>query len=146
MTESKQAPTPLLQLYPLGRGTGRAQMIQDQLELANNGKQEAVDEMVNMLEDLHRRGRRSRYLQKLQGMPLFELKPTIRGGHKGGARVYLAFNQYGEALLLNAEAKPQDTAAPNTAKIMQALAMLDAYKNGQLRTVPNKASTEGQGT
>lgn len=44
MTGSDQARTPLLHLYPLGSGTRRAQVIEDQLELADSGKQEAVDE------------------------------------------------------------------------------------------------------
>lgn len=143
MTESNQEPTPLLQLYPLSGSTTRAQIIEDQLELVNHGKQEAVNEMVNMLEDLHLNGRASRYLQSLKGVPLYELKPTSRGGHKGGARVYLSFNQHGEAVILNAEAKPQGTTIPDRAKITQALNMLKAYRSGQLRAVPNKTSEEG---
>jgi len=131
---------PLLRLYPLRGGTQRTQLIDDLLDLAENGKQAAVDEIIDMLDDLHQNGRACRFLKGLKGIPLFELKPASRGGHKGGARVYLAFNEHDEALVLNAEMKAQGVDAPNPAKIMQAIKMLDAHKNGRLQAGPNAKS------
>lgn len=140
MPSSGPVPTPLLQPYPLRSGARRPQWVEDALGLANNGKQAAVDQIVDMLTDLHQEGRNSRYVKSLTGLPLYELKSTSRGGHKGGARVYFAFTEHGEALILNAETKPQGVDAPNPAKIAQALQMLAAYQKGELEIARNTTS------
>lgn len=85
--------------------------------------------MIDMLSDLHPYGLNSRFVRKLRGMPLFELKPGARGGGKGGARIYFAFTPDGEALVINAEVKEES--APSAAKIEEALRILLAYRNGQ---------------
>ena len=87
--------------------------------------------MIEMLADLHEHGRDSRYAQKLEGLPLWELKTRSRGGPKGGARVYFAFTSYGDALIINAEVKDSDT--PSATKIREALAIVVAYRQGQAR-------------
>ncbi len=82
-----------------------------------------------MLEDLHASGSESRFVKKLRGYPLFELKTHSRGRGKGGARIYFAFTNEGYALLLNAEVKTDAT--PSVAKIREALAILLAYRDGE---------------
>lgn len=131
-------PTPLLQLYPLNGTVARTQIVEDLLDLTRSGKHDAVTVIIEMLDDLHGRGRSSRHLHKLKGLPLFELKPMSRGGHGGGARVYLAFTEFHEALILTAEAKAQDVSSPDPAKLTQAIRMLRAYEQGSLKSAPNK--------
>lgn len=62
-----------------------------------------------MLRDLHEKGRGSRFLNKLTGTPLWELKPASRGGEKGGPRVYLFLMPDDEAGVVNCEVR---TASP----------------------------------
>jgi len=40
--------------------------------------------MIDMLEDLYRKGGESRFVRKLRGLPLFELKTRARGNRRGG--------------------------------------------------------------
>lgn len=88
-----------------------------------------VKAMIDMLEDLHAHGAESRFVRKLRGIPLFELKTQTRGRSKGGARIYFAFTPHGQALLLGAEVKAG--LAPSTAKLEEALAVLVAYRGGE---------------
>jgi hypothetical protein len=104
-------------------------IIDDLLELVTAGKVDGVTMVIAMLEDLVRHGRDSRFLQKLKGLPLFELKSMSRGRHKGGARVYLFFLASGDAGIVNCEVKDDD--APDTAKLQEALEVLVAYKRGR---------------
>lgn len=142
MASSKPVATPLLQPYPLRSGAQRPQWLEDALELIDNGKKDGVNQIVDMLKELHEDGRGCRYIKSLKGLPLFELKPLARGGHKGGARVYFAFTQHDEALIFNIEVKPQDVDAPDPAKIKQALRMLHAYQNNTIRIAQNTTSQD----
>jgi hypothetical protein len=103
-------------------------IIDEFLELEDAGKQEAVATMISMLQDLHRRGRDCRYLHRLTGSPLWELKPVSRGGEKGGARVYLFLTLTGEAGVINCEVK--SGIAANPARLASGLDVVVAYKNG----------------
>jgi|SRR5690554_490464 len=143
MQSSESESTPLLQLYPLNKHQpGRTEIHEDLLEFSRSGRQAAVNEIIDVLDDLHENGRHSSWLYKLRGLPLSELKSNVRGGHKGGARVCLAFNDRFEAIILNAEVKPQDSSSPDPARITQVLKMLDAYKQGSLQSAPNTEAQE----
>lgn len=74
-----------------GSGPGLLQVNRDLREFMKLGRQDAVVQIRAMILDLERNGRSWRYLRKMKGTTLSELKPSTRGGHKGGARVYLAF-------------------------------------------------------
>jgi hypothetical protein len=63
-------------------------IIEDLIDIAEDGHQSALDSLVLMLEDLTVYGTHSRFAQTLQGNPIWELKTRSRGGTKGGARVY----------------------------------------------------------
>lgn len=52
--------------------------------------------------------------------------------------MYFTFTEHKEALVFNAESKPQGTSAPDPAKIEQALDMLEAYIDGNLSFAPHK--------
>lgn len=99
------------------------------LALNRNGQAEGVTMMIDMMRDLERNGRDSRFVKKLQGLPLWELKSRTRGGAKGGARVYFAFMPPDEVLLLNAEIKA--SGKPSEAKIFEAVTILKAFKDGK---------------
>lgn len=142
LSQVKPKTTRLLQLYPLRTAQPiRSQIVEDLLEFEATGKQAAVKTMVSLLNDLHQRGKESQYVQKLQGLVLFELKPNARGGHKGGARVYLVFTEHHEALIFNAEVKAQGQTTPSAAKIEQAYEMLHAYMDGNLKFAPHKGGS-----
>ena len=102
-------------------------LIEDLLDIAYSGEQEAVDAMIMMLADLHQVGHSSRFVKKLQGLPLWELKTRSRGGSKGGARIYFSFI-HKQALLFNAEVKPTDTLS--VSKVTEAVTILHAYVQG----------------
>jgi len=85
--------------------------------------------MIAMLSDLHHHGLESRFVKKLRGLPLFELKTVARGGDKGGARIYFAFTANREALVINAEVKSGNR--PSAAKIDEGLEILVAYRAGR---------------
>lgn len=83
---SQSVVTPLLQPYALTRDAERPEWLEDALGLINGGEKEGVDQIIEMLGELHQDGRDCRYVKKFKGLPLFELKPKARGGHRGGAR------------------------------------------------------------
>lgn len=102
---------PPLVLYR--RGTApRPAVIADLLALADAGQQEAVDAAILMLADFYQRGAESRYVKKLQGLPVWELKTQARGGAKGGTRVYFYFRDDGAAVIVNAGSKSGDAPGP----------------------------------
>lgn len=137
MSAAETKTTRLLQLYPLNaREPTNSQLIEDLLEFVGD-KHSAVRVIIKMLKDLHKHGHKSKYVKKLAGLAVSELKPNPRGGHKGGARVYFAFTQNGDALLFNAEVKNQDQTTPDPAKIEQAYEMLHAYLDGELKYAPH---------
>jgi hypothetical protein len=84
--------------------------------------------MLEMLKDLHENGRDSRFLNKLTGTPLWELKPASRGGERGGSRVYLFLSGDDEAGVVNCEVKDGVTA--DREKLRVGLEVVVAYKRG----------------
>jgi hypothetical protein len=95
-------PDLVLQLRP---GSDRAAVLDDLLSWADLGYQDAVDQAIVMLADLHRQGQASSYAKKLQALPIWELKSHARGGRKGGVRVYFFFRPTGEIAVAGAEVK-----------------------------------------
>ena len=111
-------------------------LVEDLLELARGGHQNALDAIVGMLEDLVQQGLKSRYALPLKGTPIWELKTRARGGPKGGARVYwvpleVAVKNHEEtetfAVMVNAEIKAEST--PNPSKLAEALEIYFAFKH-----------------
>lgn len=103
-------------------------LIEDLLELVLAGKQDAVDTIIMMLEDFHQQGFQSRFVKKLKGLPIWELKSRSRGGQKGGARVYFFMTGQREVALVNAESKA--SSAPSASKLEEVAAILLAYQQG----------------
>ncbi len=60
-------------------------LVEDLIEIAAVGRQEAVNAIVEMLADFHVFGRNSRFAEKFKSIPTWELKTRSRGGLKGGA-------------------------------------------------------------
>ncbi len=84
--------------------------VEDLVDLLEHGHRTALAEIVKMVADLKANGRDSRYLKKLEGYPLWELKSRSRGGEKGGARVYLFIGPDTTFFLCHAEWKPDNEA------------------------------------
>ena len=103
-------------------------IIEELLELDANGKQVAVRAVLEMLADLHEKGSGSRFVSKLRGTPLWELKPMARGGEKGGSRVYVFLMGDNDAGIVNCEVKDGDTA--DIEKLRIGLQVILAYKAG----------------
>jgi hypothetical protein len=104
-------------------------IIEDLLGFAADGKQEAVDACIIMLQDLYQQGLQSRFVKKLSNLRLWELKTRSRGGHKGGARVYFYVTPFNEVLVINAEVKHSDT--PSSSKLKEALEIMLSYEREQ---------------
>ena len=61
-----------------------------------------------MRRDLRTSGRDSQFVKKLAYLPgVWELKPNVRGGLRGGARAYFFWLLAGQPLLVSAEYKQQ---------------------------------------
>lgn len=103
-------------------------IIEEFLDLVETGKVFALQTMIAMLADLHERGRESRYLFTLAGVPIWELKPQARGGEKGGSRVYLFVTEHDEAGIVNCEVKQGDS--PSMQKLKVVLQVIQAYRAG----------------
>ncbi|WP_353268701.1 hypothetical protein [Gemmatimonas sp.] len=106
-------------------------LVEEFLDLAAAGRIEPLGQLIDVVADLTRYGRSSRYLTKLTGLPLFELKPRARGGQKGGCRIYLFFAVHVNeevAGLVNCEVK--DGATASTQKLAIALEVYLAAKQG----------------
>lgn len=113
--------------HPDSPNTLHPQIIENLLELCQE-HQLAVNAMIEMLHDLYQHSLQSRYVKKLIGFPLWELKTRARGGEKGGARVY--FFVEGEfAYICNAEVKTGDQ--PSEHKLEEALEILVAHRSGK---------------
>ena len=82
-------------------------LLEDLLGFAATGHQRAIDAAIFMLQDLYRAERPSEciFARKLQGLPIWELKPHVRGGIVGGLRIYFYMQNDGRLVLLNAELK-----------------------------------------
>lgn len=113
-------------------------VIEDLIEIAESGQQDALDSMVLMLEDLAEFGRESRYVNTLHDTPIWELKTRSRGGVKGGARVYwfpLTIRRKNAepetiAVVVNAEVKAGNT--PNPRNLEEALEIYFAFQDNLL--------------
>ncbi len=105
-----------------------SRLVEDLLELAKSGNQEAVDTLIMMLGDFHQNGFNSRFVKKLKGLPIWELKSRSRGGHKGGARVYFFITEKDEVALINAESKV--ASEPSASKLDEVAEILFAHRQG----------------
>lgn len=103
-------------------------LIEELLELVQAGRQQAVDAMVLMLEDLYERGRESRFFRMLKGLSICELKTMSRGGAKGGSRIYFWLNAQDEAMVVNCEVKEDER--PSAHKLKVVLEVRNAYEEG----------------
>ena len=108
-------------------------IVENLLEISQANHQEALNSIIQMLEDLLQNELNSRYAKTLQGTPIWELKTRSRGGIKGGARVYWFPLQILEgdtkeiiAVLVNAEVKPESK--PNKQKLLEALEVYFSFK------------------
>jgi hypothetical protein len=82
-----------------------------------------------MLEDFHIYGFESRFVKKLKGLPIWELKTKSQGGLKGGSRIYFFITEEKEAALVNAEVKAE--AKASISKLEEVLDILEAYLEGK---------------
>lgn len=106
-------------------------LVEELLLLADEGKTEALKQLVELVADFSINGRASPYLRSLMGSPLFELKPNARGGVRGGCRVYLFFATFeGQEVagLVNCEVK--DDVRASTHKLKTALTVFVAAQRG----------------
>ncbi|WP_216325994.1 hypothetical protein [Deinococcus aestuarii] len=86
-----------------------------------------------MCKDVRQHGYQSRFVFSLQGYPgISELKPSTRGGQRGGARIYLFWLKDGRPVLVNAEYKEPD-ADPDERLIEEAYDVLIAVKKGEIK-------------
>jgi hypothetical protein len=116
--------------YHPARKTKHPLVIEDMLELAEAGRQEAVDACVMMLADFFRQGKDSRYCKVMKGL-FWELKSRSRGGLKGGTRVYFFWlgENYQETAIVRAEYKTE--AEPDVAILNDVAEIIEAYRQGK---------------
>jgi phage-related protein len=90
-------------------GEAKEALIADLQALVKRSKQQSVNKMIGMIEDLQEHGMKSRYVKHLAG-PIHELKARTP---EGGARVY--FFRYSEKsfVLTRAEVKNENAADTN---------------------------------
>lgn len=115
-------------------------IIEHLLELSESLEQAAINSIIEMLTDLHQFGRDSRFLKKLKGNLIWELKTRSRGGQKGGTRVYLFFytpETETMAVIVNAEVKEADQASKE--KLIEVLEVALAFKNNP-KTMKERSS------
>ena len=101
-------------------------LVEDLIEMAESGWQEAVDAIVEMLADFHVSGTDSRFAEKFKNLTIWELKTRSRGGLKGGARAYF-FVHNDELIVVNAEYKSGND--PNPQKLLEAVTVFKAHVN-----------------
>jgi len=108
-------------------------IIEALLELNQAGYAETVAECIRMCRDLRATGHESRYAKPLRHLPgAWELKPTTRGGLRGGARVYFLWLSDGRPLLTGAEYK--EPGAPADDDLLDELVdIAEAVKRGVLK-------------
>lgn len=108
----------------------RHSIIEDEfIDLNLDSKNRAVTTMIGMLRDLHQNGRNCQFIKPLKGLPLYELKPNVRGGQKGGARIYFWLLPDDAAGIVNCEVKENDAPASQH-KLMVALEVFLAHQGG----------------
>lgn len=103
-------------------------IIEALLALKRDRKHDGVSMLIEMLRDLFKHGQDSRYLVKLKGSIIWELKSTTRGGERGGARVYLFMLPTGEAGIVTSEVKEGNE--PDQALLVLVLKVAKAFKAG----------------
>ena len=103
-------------------------LIEEMLELTENGSWTAVGTLIEMLDDLHRHGQQSRFFRNFKGLTISELKSASRGGSKGGSRVYFWVNPQDEAMVVNCEVKQESSASMNKLRVV--LEVRSAYEQG----------------
>lgn len=104
------------------------------LTMNQSGKSVAVTECIRMCRDLWQQGRDSRYAKPLRYLPgAWELKPTTRGGIRGGARVYFFWLSDGRPVLTGAEYKQPDAAA-NDNLLDELVDIAEALHKGEITT------------
>lgn len=107
-------------------------LVQDLIDLKLHGYHESVREVIKMVAALKKQGNRSGFLKKLQGSPLLELKPSSRGGQKGGVRVYLfqGMTEDDEELFLLCRTEWKQGNEASEVLLADTAYILLAYKNG----------------
>jgi hypothetical protein len=83
---------------------------------------EAIVATIKMIADFYEFGLESRYVKKLQGLPMWKLKTQSRGGVKGGTRVYF-FVSGDDAVFVNCEVKDDDTPSVNKLREVAQIAL-----------------------
>lgn len=107
-------------------------IIETLLDMNRAGHGEAVTECIRMCRDLRASGHQSRYAKPLRHLPgAWELKPTTRGGLRGGARVYFLSLGDGRPLLTGAEYK-QPGAEADEDLLDELVDIAEAVKKGVL--------------
>lgn len=102
------------------------------LDMNRAGYAEAVTECIRMCRDLWQHGRDSRYAKPLRHLPgAWELKPTTRGGFRGGARVYFFWLTDGRPVLTSAEYKPPGANA-NEDLLDELVDIAEAVQKGEI--------------
>jgi hypothetical protein len=129
----------LLARRPNRLDAAHPRIIEDLLDMLIEDGQMAVDSAIEMLTSLYQEGTQSRFARKLQGLPLWELKTSSRGGVKGGARVYFFVSSFGNAIAVNAEVKIDSS--PSQSKVAEALAIFKAYNQG-IAVVPKESNDQ----
>ena len=82
------------------------------LAMNRAGHVATVSECIRMCRDVGANGQDSPYVKKLAYLPgVWELKPNVRGGLRGSARVYFFWLSTGQPLLVNAEYRQQEQPA-----------------------------------
>jgi hypothetical protein len=97
------------------------------IEDLQNLSLEAIVAVIKMFSDFYEFGLESRYVKKLQGLPVWELKTQSRGGVKGGTRVYF-FVSGDDAVFVKCEVKDDDT--PSTSKLREVAQIAVAHAKG----------------
>jgi hypothetical protein len=112
------------------RATEHPLIIEDLLELAEQGRQDVVNACIEMLSDFFKQGIHSRYCKPLKGL-FWELKSRSRGGLKGGSRIYFFWigSDYQEAGIVHAEYKPEKE--PDVTILNSVAEVIQAYRQAK---------------
>ena len=119
--------------HPRRPGATYPRIIETLLGMNRAGYALAVTEYIRMCRDLRDHGHESRYAKPLRHLPgAWELKPTTRGGQRGGARVYFFWLSDGRPLLTGAEYKAPGADA-NDDLLDELVDIAEAVKKGGLK-------------
>jgi hypothetical protein len=118
--------------HPARLRAQHTRIVETLLIMNQAGHAVAVSECIRMCRDLRASGHDSRYAKPLRHLPgAWELKPTTRGGLRGGARVYFFWLGDGRPLLTGAEYKVPGAGASD-ALLDELVDMVYAVKQGVL--------------